>query len=174
MLNLIEKLPGFSRDRLQQLSQAVKDEWKRRVNADPLVYIVRRLPTARYPVGYEIRRNGQGGFEARNYEDPFLIAHTSRRYAELVAECANKRGGNRNQYDVVTFSKAEYKTLPAHRQRQVTRLADFRDKVTPEVKTQINNLLIEWDTYNLEKIQYLTADPMRRIKQLLTTLEKER
>lgn len=175
MLSLIEKLPGFGRDELQQLTQAIKDEWKRRVNADPLVYIVRRLPTDRYSARYETRRHdGQSGFEARNYEDAYLIAHTSRWYAELVAECACNRWGGRNRYDVVTFSKAEYKTLPAHRQRQVTRLANFRDKVTPEVVTEINELLIEWDTYNLEKIQYLTADPMPRIKQLLKTLEDER
>jgi hypothetical protein len=174
MLSLIERLPGFSRDELLQLSQAVKDEWKRRVKADPLVYIVRRLPTDRYAARYETRRNGQSGFEARNYEDAFLIAHNARQWAELVVECAHKRCKGRNLYDVVTFSKAEYKNLPAYRQRQVERLRDFRDKVPPEVITEINNLLIEWDDYNRQTIQYLTADPMRKIKQLLKTLEGER
>jgi hypothetical protein len=32
---------------------------------------------------------------------------------------------------------------------------------------------MEWDAYNLEKIQYITADPMRKIKQLLKTLEEK-
>lgn len=174
MLSLIEKLPGFSRDTLQQLSQAIKDEWKRRVKADPLVYIVRRLPTDRYSARYETRRNGSSGCEARNYEDPHLIVHTSRLYADFVAECARKRWGGRNRYDVVTFSKAAYKFLPAHRQRQVGRLSDFRDKVPPEVVTEINNLLMEWDAYNLDPIQHLTADPMRKIEQLLKTLGEEK
>jgi hypothetical protein len=174
MLSLIERLPGFSRDELLQLSQAVKDEWKRRVKADPLVYIVRRLPTVNSYARYETLRDGVQGFVARNYEDLYLIAHTSRQWAELVVECAHKRWGGHDRFDIVTFPKAEYKTLPADRQRYVNRLSNHREQADPEVVTKINDLLIEWDDYNLQKIQYLTADPMRRVKQLLKTLEDER
>jgi hypothetical protein len=99
----------------------------------------------------------------------------SRQWAELVVECAQRRwGGDSDRFDIVTLSKAEYKLLPADRQRYVNRLSSLRDQVSLEVVPEINDLLAEWDDYNRQKIQYLTADPLPRIKQLLKNLEEDR
>ena len=171
MLNdIVDDLGLYSDAELRQWMETVRAELKRRVKNDSVVYVVRRNPrNESETVRYHTTRSCAGvGFEATSLDDYNVVAYESKRWAEFVAECTNKKQSGRATYDVIEIAKEKYYTLPCYQKVQVARLRTLRDHFDEDIARKAGEFLGEIDCFN----SGYGGDPRFLIKDWLERLEK--